>query len=277
MTGVGAARVPRTPKQPGRKAAKKKTAASSEVTLSPADKLAFLRDYLVRTRFDVMQDKETLTKLFYAKIVLFGALSLMLVSKIGIFAVLFFPVVLFLIDFYHKKRFLEIFARWDVLANHVVPQLRKLPGFWSANEFQMVETIVWGKKKHLTKEEALVRWLAPSIASIAVIPLFAIILIDTFRFPAEHSHVYFAIWAAVLVAFIMVLFCFRGEFARTYPLSSWIVPIAIVLAAGGLGYVEATNDQYVTKLYRALLSDLHRAKADDVGSSSVNAEEPPGP
>jgi hypothetical protein len=55
----------------------------AETPLSPADKLAFLRDYLVRTRFDIMQDKETLTRLFYAKIALFGALSLILVSHIG--------------------------------------------------------------------------------------------------------------------------------------------------------------------------------------------------
>jgi hypothetical protein len=93
-----------------------------------------------------MQDKETLTKLFYAKIALFGALSLILVSRIGIFAVLFFPIVLFLIDFYHKKRFREIFARWGVLAEHVVPQLRKLPGFWKESELKMLETEVWSKK-----------------------------------------------------------------------------------------------------------------------------------
>jgi hypothetical protein len=250
--------------------------STPETPLSAADKLAFLRDYLVRTRFDVMQDKETLTKLFYAKIVLFGALSLMLVSRIGIFAVLFFPIVLFMIDFYHTKRFLEIFDRWNVLANHVIPQARKLPGFWSDKELQMLETIVWEKKKHLAKEEALVRWLAPTIASIAVIPLFAVIIIDTFRVPAKYSYVCFAIWATVLVAFALVLFCFRRHgFCGTYPFRSWIVPIAIVLAAGGLGFVEATNDQYVTKLYRTLLSDLHQARPDKAGTPSLEAEEPP--
>jgi hypothetical protein len=116
--------------------------------------------------------------------------------------------------------------------------------------------------------------LAPTIASVAVIPIFAIIVIDTLKLPPEYSHYYFLAWAAVLVLFAIVLFCSREDFRRTYPLRSWIVPIAILLAVGGLGYVESSNDQYVTKLYRTLLSDLHKGKA---GGSSMEAEKGPGP
>ena len=127
--------------------------------LTPDAKLNFIRDYIVRTRFDIMQDKATLTQLFYTKLVVAGGALSLLPTKAGVIAITLLPFIIFILDYMHKKRFLEIFARWQHSVDQCVKAARGIEGFWSKEQFEFFEEQILTKKEELAAEESLSRAL----------------------------------------------------------------------------------------------------------------------
>ncbi|SDK65999.1 hypothetical protein [Billgrantia gudaonensis] len=208
-----------------------KTAPGYDPGLTSADKLAFLRDYIVRTRFDVMVDKQTLTQLFYLKLAVFAAAATALTSPVGTLAILALPIVLFTIDYLHRKRFCEIFRRWNYLRDHVVPRLRELEGFWNSETFRMLEQEIADAQTEISSEEAHIRWVTPVATGVLGLPLFPVLMIQTLQMDSRYAIVYMWLWAVVLTTFSLYFFCMNGQFKSTYPWQSRVLPVAFLVAA----------------------------------------------
>lgn len=209
----------------------RETVPGDDPGLTAADKLAFLRDYIVRTRFDVMVDKQTLTQLFYLKLAVFAAAATALTSPVGTLAILALPIVLFTIDYLHRKRFCEIFMRWSYLRDNVEPRLREIEGFWSSEAFKMLEQEVADAQTKIASEEARIRWITPVTTGVLSLPLFPVFMIQVIQMGGRFTIGYIWLWAMVLTAFSCYFFCMNGQFKYTYPWKSRVLPVAFAVAA----------------------------------------------
>ena len=200
--------------------------------LSDDAKLNFLRDLMVRTRFDIMQDKESLTRLFYAKLITVGGALSLVPTEAGALAVLFLPFIVIWIDHMHKKRVLEVFARWRHSAEQCVPAARKLEGFWADDEFRFFEEEVVRDKDALIREEAWSRGWLTLAAFVLSAPVFVIVTHRFLGTSLSYGISLMAAWAVVVFEVLWAAFLSSEKFQDTYPYKSWSIPIGLGIAVG---------------------------------------------
>jgi uncharacterized membrane protein YhaH (DUF805 family) len=200
--------------------------------LSEEAKLNFLRDYMIRSRYDAMQDKTALTQLFQAKLLILGGAIPVLGSKAGLLAAICLPFILISIDYLHKKRFLEIFARWDHSAEQCVKAARAIDGFWKPDEFEFLEERISRNKKTLADEESAIRLLVVLITLFVSAPAFALAVHKFCGVPLSMGIGLMLTWVLFVFIIFWVGFISSEKFQSTYPNNSWSAPVGLALLVG---------------------------------------------
>jgi hypothetical protein len=98
--------------------------------------LSFWRDYLVQTRKEIDMEKTEGTKILHLKILLIGALFLLVKGELGLFAIALLPLAMIALDRMQLSRLQYIIHRWEYLEATAVPQLRRLLGDPSVDFFE---------------------------------------------------------------------------------------------------------------------------------------------
>jgi len=227
-------------------------ADTSANTLTADAKLNFLRDYLIRSRFDALTDKGTLTQLYYAKIVACGGAISLAPTSIGAMALTLLPFVIFSLDFMHKKRFIEIFLRWEHVTTYCIPMARNLKGFWSKDEFKFLEEQVVELKDQLASEEGLSRAILAIAASALSAPAFVITAERFFHAPKRYAIPLMILWALIVLMMFWATFINSEKYRATYPKGSWSVPIGLLFAVGSFSLLSLAGYDIVTALEQAL-------------------------
>ncbi|WP_220720812.1 hypothetical protein [Agarivorans litoreus] len=88
--------------------------------------LEFLTDYLLQARVDIVSDKLALTRITYIKVALFGLLLTQVSKPAGMFAIIFLPFALYIVDSIHLSKLRQIFVRWQYIVEQLIPQISKL-------------------------------------------------------------------------------------------------------------------------------------------------------
>lgn len=215
-------------------------------------KLNFLRDYLIRSRFDALMDKGTLTQLYYAKIVACGGAISLASTSIGAVTLTLLPFVIFSLDFMHKKRFIEVFLRWEHVTTYCIPMARNLKGFWPKEEFKFLEEQVVEIKDELASEEGLSRAILAIAVSALSAPAFVITAQRFFHAPNAYAIHLMAIWAFVIFIIFWASFINSKKYRETYPKGSWSVPVGLLFAVGSFSLLSKAGYDIVAALDLAL-------------------------
>lgn len=90
--------------------------------------LKFWQEYLLQTRREIDLEKTEGTKILHLKILLIGALFLLLKGALGLVAIASLPLAMVALDRMQLSRLEYIIHRWEYLHDHVLPELRKALG-----------------------------------------------------------------------------------------------------------------------------------------------------
>jgi hypothetical protein len=227
---------------------------SKAMSLSEEAKLNFLRDYIVRNRFDAMLDKATLTQLFYMKLLVFGGALSLIPTRVGVLALTLLPFVIMSLDHMHKKRFIEIFYRWEHSANECAKAAQKLSGFWTGDEFKFLEHDIVRKRTELSNEESWSRffWLLGALCLST--PAFALTLHRFAGVPLAAGSDLMAGWSAFILIVVTLSFIRPPKFRDAYPAKGFSVPVGLIVI---VAFLRLTNwdTQILEVLNTHILSD----------------------
>lgn len=220
--------------------------------LTEEAKLNFLRDYIVRARFDAMLDKATLTQLFYFKIIACGGALSMASTGTGVLVLMILPFVIFSIDFMHKKRFLEIFLRWENVVEQCIPAARGIEGFWTKDSFEFLEEHVVALKETLANEESVSRAVLATAVSGLSVPAFVLTAQRLFGAATSHTIPLMFCWLLVIAIVFHCSFIASDKYCKTYPNKSWSVPIGLAFITATLALLNLAGWDIVAALDRTL-------------------------
>lgn len=164
--------------------------------LTPDATLKFWQEYLLQTRKEIDLEKTEGTKILHLKILLIGALFLLLKGALGLVAIALLPIAMLALDRMQLSRLEYILHRWEYLHDHAVPELRKALGA-SARFFE--ESVIQRQKDHYyLPVEAMIRRLlfvpAYCAATVAAGAAVAVLV----RGPEGGSYVAALLWLCVL-------------------------------------------------------------------------------
>ena len=86
--------------------------------------LDFWKDYLLRTRKEIDLEKTEGTRILHLKIILIGALLVLVKGPAGLVAFIVLPIVMLALDRMQLSRLQYILNRWEYLETSVIPRLR---------------------------------------------------------------------------------------------------------------------------------------------------------
>jgi hypothetical protein len=96
----------------------------------------FWKDYLLQTRKEIDLEKTEGTRILHLKILLIGAVLVLVRGPVGLAALVFLPIVMLAMDRMQLSRLHYILQRWEYLAHVVVPRLRDALADESATFFE---------------------------------------------------------------------------------------------------------------------------------------------
>ena len=216
-------------------------------SISDSDKLAFLKDYLLRLRQDTMQDKAVLTQIVYLKVIVFAALFSLLRSPTATIGLVLLPIVLFSLDYLHRTRFNEIFDRWYFASTTLVPRIRALYG----EQFEFFETIVAARalRGDYARAEGAVRAVMTALAVIGTIPIAGAYLSRALDLSDGHGALVSVAWSGFLLVVYGLLFGVSPRYRSTH------IHIAFLpTLLGALACVLLTHGAIIIEWYGTILA-----------------------
>ena len=166
-----------------------------------SNKLVFYKDYLIRARADAMQDKATLTAIFYVKVVLLAAVLAFMKEPFGTIGLVFLPVLLCVLDYYHRMRFEEIFKRWEYLAKVLIDRIRPL---LKDEKLTFLETEIFDDKEIFKDREKKVK-TAFAIIPVWAAPLAFVKTVDDLEIMESVSYISGGVWLITMFIFLNLI------------------------------------------------------------------------
>ncbi len=201
--------------------------------VSASDRLAFLRDYLMRNRQDSMQDKTVLTQLTYTKVIAFSVMVSFMRTPAATIGLALLPIVLYSLDYLHRSRFNEIFDRWIYSAEKLAGPIRQM----LETETPLFEEVIVTRHKSgdFVRSEGFVRALMTGLSTAGTVPIVGAHAARIL--PGGSGATVSAIWCAVLALVYISLFSVRTRYKDTHmhPLAipSVLVGMALLMAFAG--------------------------------------------
>lgn len=180
---------------------------SNDKKLKPNELLQFYRDYLIRARADASQDKLSLTIIINIKLTVFGLVLVLMQKGLGIFGVIFLPVIMFALDFYHRMRFEEILHRYEYIDEKIIPKIKELAG---RNDFEFFEEQICSNFEDNVYQirEAKVRTMVTSISVLLSVLGFLIFINLISVFSEKTNDIVSEAWLLILFSIYFFLFLY---------------------------------------------------------------------
>ena len=187
--------------------------------------LQFWKDYLLQTRKEIDLEKTEGTRILHIKILLIGALLVLVRGSAGVVASLLLPIVMLALDRMQLSRLHYILHRWEYLGIVVIPRLRAALGDQEAKFFE--ETVLERNREGFyLRLEAQVRTLlfVPALVASAI----GASLLAASVSPRSLSVVYLTgiVWMTILTSIALMK---RDVYRR--------VPVVILAALTGFAFI----------------------------------------
>ncbi|MPW27581.1 hypothetical protein F9L16_00975 [Agarivorans sp. B2Z047] len=219
--------------------------------------LEFLTNYLLQARVDIVSDKLALTRITYIKIALFGLLLTQVSEPAGMFAVIFLPFALYIVDSIHLSKLRQIFVRWQYIVDQLIPQISKLQTTLKLDsDLVYLEQNIVAKQSQYFISEAFQRTLFQVPALFNSLIFLLAFCHQTLAMSASEAYDVAYYWCFLVLLFAGMFFlhkCFTGQDTCIYRWR-WIV------LGSGLTLVFISWDSMITNRNLLLELSMHLLK-----------------